>query len=373
MNFFRRIADWIQLMVIHHWVVSWALRRSFYRHVALLNSNHVTLIECVERFVERLERHRQRRACVYFRKVIFHLHNGADFSQALSELVPESEYAMISVGMGSDNLSQALLNCINHRSMMLSIRKKIGKEVVPVLANVGLAVVMLFVIATRVQPVLGLIVNPNSAGGVIGLVFSLCAFVTSFWALALAISVVLLFCLVLWLLPNWQGPRRLQAEYLPIFSHYRDLLGVIWLSEVAALMSSHVREMAAIELTGRFASPWLKERIEVVEANMAEGLSFPKALQRISIAGVDAKFPDPNLVSDLDATHGFVDSADRITALVHESSIDVVNKIASSVSWYGALATLFTVSLMICIIFATFEIQNVVLDSVQSSHFLSAH
>jgi|GEM_PF-3540536 len=365
MTMLHELKESLRVRWLHCWVVPWSVRLQFYRHVAMLHRHNVNLGECLERFIDRLESRKRVSASRHFRIALNRFNNGDDFAEALHPIIPLSEYAMIHVGVYSERLSVALDQCIRNQQFIRSVRLQLVRELVPMAANLSMAGIMLWVVATRVEPVLTTVIDPQKAQGLIAVVFTLSSVVTSRWMLVVVAALLTALGVIVWALPNWRGRFRLRCEVLPIFSHYRELMGVVWLGQLASLLAAGAREMTAIERTLMFANPWLQERVDAIYLNLSEGLPLPQAMLNAQICDQLFHFPNRDLVCDFEAIHGHPDSHHELSALVEEASAEVIQRILSSVALYGLVATALSVGIMMMIVLATFQIQNSVLESVQ--------
>jgi type II secretory pathway component PulF len=345
----------------------WKIRAAFYKHVLLLQRHNVVLTECCQRFIERLEREKSTKAATLIREGLVRMHNGMDFSQAFGVIVPNQEAVMLAVGVQSQDLPKALERLLENHARQALISKSIMSEISPVVANLGLALSMLLVVANQVVPALQGILPPENIHGLLAMLFFLGAMVVSPWFVLGAALFALALILIFVSLPRWCGPGRLFAERFPIYSQYRDLNGIIWLGNFSALVAARSREVTALRSTYNHASPWLKERIELFVRHMDDGKTLPQAMLSAKIDGIPIEFPDREIVGDVDAIHGHPGSAEALTHLVEQSGQQVIQRVLRSVSWFGTGATILTVGLMMLITMSTFEMQQAVSDSLQGN------
>jgi len=353
--------------IIHYLHLPWSVRGAFYKHVLLLQSHNVVLTDTCQRFIDRLERDKNVRAAKLVREGLQRMHNGMDFSQAFSPVVPFQEAMMLKIGVQSQDLPKALARLIENHDRQAQISKSIRGEVSPVVANIAMALVMLIVVATQVVPALQGILPPENVHGLLAMLFALGAMVVSPWFVVALVSIAVLLVTVVVSLPRWRGKARLWAEMLPIYKQYRDLNGIIWLGNFSALVAARSREVAALRSTQEYATPWLQERIELIISQMDDGKTLPQAILNAKIDNMPIEFPDREIVGDIEAIHGHPGSAEAMTHLVEQSGQQVIQRVLKSVSWFGTGATILTVGLMMMITLSTFEMQQAVSDSLQNN------
>ncbi len=95
----------------------------------------------------------------------------------------------------------------------------------------------------------------------------------------------------------WSLPRRGDTafrkvlEHFPPWSIYKAIQGATFLLNVAIMLRSGIPLYRSLELMKQFASPWLKERVEMTMFGLRQGRTLGVAL-----ANTEYEFPDKEVL-----------------------------------------------------------------------------
>lgn len=230
-----------------------------------------------------------------FERILFGLRRGYSLDMALAGLAPPEELMLIRGGYRSGRLAECLDLC----SDLIEARQGIVGAVIgavsyPFLLLAMLAVVLV-VLATHVVPTLTLIVDPATFTGAAAALHRVSLVVASPLGAGLAALVLILLIVVLSTLSVWKGRLRLHVEELPPWSIYRLVTGTLWLFAVATLLRADIPLVQILDdmLAGNI-SPWLRERVEAIRAQYAQGKNLGRVLVDTGL-----RFPDGEMVDDL--------------------------------------------------------------------------
>ncbi|MGJ3289499.1 type II secretion system F family protein [Klebsiella sp. PL-2018] len=271
----------------------------------------------------------------------------------LGRWLPADEAAVLSAGIHGGDLPGAL----QFATELTGARKRIMAAVAQMsIYPLGLVIMLsgtLFVVNTKLIPVLSRMSAPDTWDGAIGFIWHLSAFLDT-WGVACAAAIVCLVVMIALSVPRLTHPvafRKALDQWLP-WSLYRDIQGAAFLLNLAALMKAGVGAGDALLLLDRTASPWLSQRLLAAHAALREGAGPGQALRD---CGMD--FPSREAVNFLSLLDG--DGATDIVANYGrrwlEQSLDNINQRAVRLRLVMLFALLGSLGLLVLIVT---EVQN---------------
>ncbi|EJM3643811.1 type II secretion system F family protein [Salmonella enterica] len=280
-------------------------RLRFYRILALQMRNGVKLLEALEQISNMYtDFGRRQHGFGYLvddcRAALSDNSGEHSLEHALADWIPAEEAALISAGMYSGRLPEALAQA----EVLIDCRRRIRNAVLRMaiypLGCVVMLAATLLVIKEQLIPTLAGMTDPDTWTGALGGLHDTLLFfseygIVSGGSLAVAVG------WVMWSLPRWIRPdrlRRLADRGLP-WSVYSDIQGAIFLINTGALLRSEVKTLEALQVMHRFASPWLAVRLEAVIQEVEEGASFGVALRECGY-----HFPSKEAVNYLSMVSG---------------------------------------------------------------------
>ncbi|EMB9974153.1 type II secretion system F family protein [Salmonella enterica] len=288
-------------------------RLRFYRMLSLQMRNGVKLLEALEQ-ISNMYTDFGRRTHGFGYLVddcrVALTDNSGDNSleHALANWVPAEEAALISAGMFSGRLPEALSEAEILIDCHRRIRNAVLRMAIYPLGCIAMLGGTLGVIQTQLIPTLAGMSDPDDWTGVLGGLNGLLIFFSEH-GLVTGAGLALVLVWIRWSLPNWIRPDRLRrlADRRIAWAVYSDIQGAIFLINMGALLCAEVKTLTALQVIQRFASPWLTVRLDAVMQEVEEGASFGMALRECGYA-----FPSKEAVNYLSMVDG--DGAARMIA-----------------------------------------------------------
>lgn len=286
---------------------SWNVRAGLYRHLSVQVGNNVGQITALELFARRLTRQKRKSSVQVIEDVIRRMKDGAQLSAALRRWVPTDEALIIAGGESAGRIAQAFDLLVESKARVANVRRTMLAAFATPLVYLFAIYGMLWAIGTFFLPGIARTVPASAVHGAGQLLYALGDFATSLWMLLPVLGAVGLAAWIVWALPRWTGKRRVFAErYFP-FNFYRDIQGYVWLLTFAAMLQAGMSDTRILADQARHATPWLRQRLVIVERKMRNGQGLADALLSARFA-----FPSPDLIDDIGSMAGFVDFPDRI-------------------------------------------------------------
>lgn len=275
--------------------VSTQSRRRLWLKLSKLLENGVNIIQALESI--RTRRLRSNSAndptVIAIGEWLKKLHNGASFSQAIANWVPDDERMLISAGENGGELESVLISTTEIMDGKSRIKSAILGGTIYPLVLICLAFGMLYLFGVKVIPNFSRIVPEDKWTGMAAFMVVLSKFVQNWlWVFGVAfLSVVVAFVVSL---PRWDGPLRTKLDkYMP-YSLYRLSVGSSWLLSFAALVRAGMQAKVALQNMQVTASPWLANRLQACLRGVNSGYSVGESLE-LSGKG----FPDLEIIDDL--------------------------------------------------------------------------
>ncbi|WP_353980878.1 type II secretion system F family protein [Salinicola endophyticus] len=204
---------------------------------------------------------------------------GLTLSRGVSSWAPPSEALALSAGEQGNDLSGALERCRELIRVQGTIKKTLLSAAVgPLLQLLGMGVAA-YVFSTRLVPALLSRLDPSQLSLSNRLIRNGADVVANFWPLLLIGSVVSVLAILL-SIPHWHGRSRLWVERIPPWSIYREVVGSSFLIDIAVLIGSGMQIRIALQRMSEFASPYLRERIDMTLDYVMTGSDLGKALHQ---------------------------------------------------------------------------------------------
>lgn len=187
--------------------------------------------------------------------------NGETLRDLLYGIAPVSDMMLLSsVDDSVSSKSDALLKVADAVDFQIrSLKTLLTNMVTPILAFpiVGaICVLTSSIIASIAQDA-----PPAVWDGFNGQVRMLADFINGYWLVVL-LSVIASVVVVIWSLPRWVGPARLNVDNLPGFKLYRDYNAALVLGAMAMMLGSGKTIMQALTDMQANSSPWLRWQLQ---------------------------------------------------------------------------------------------------------------
>lgn len=333
---------------------STADRLTLYEDLAFLLDNNLKVEKALQAMIASYGGKRPP-AVFCLEDILAALRQGQSVDQGLSAWIPHQETAILSAGVHDGNLAAALYRAI-------TVVKGMGEmktAVISTLAYPGLLVsttlAMMNMVNEYFLPRLESLAPKENWHGPLWVLNVLSSFfVNNAWVLWLLTSALIVF--VVWSMPNLTGKTRQHVlERLLPWSVYRDVLGVAFLLNFSALMRANVKTENAIEILGRYAPPWLYERLAATLRQVRQGNHLGLALRNAGYA-----FPSPRAIDKLVLLTDGDNAEIIIENFAHAWLAQTVVRIKRTATLLSNLALATNAGYMILIVIATQSLNDLV-------------
>jgi type II secretory pathway component PulF len=271
-------------------------RIEFYEALSLLLDNQVlvlpALLEMYKIASEDGRKPKTAKAIVIY-DCMMSIKEGKSLSVALEKWTNYQETSLIAAGERSGNLKKAFDDAIKVITAKGQIRSAVLMATAYPIVLIGMACVLLNIVATQLVPKLAKVTNPENWEGAAAVLYQMSQFVTNYGKLTLLCATALI-VLVFSTFGRFRGPLRVYLDRFPPWSVYRMLHGATFLLNVSVMIESGIQLREALRMLADNANPWLKERIEGAFYGAGIGGNLGVALHR---AGFN--FPDKKAIQYL--------------------------------------------------------------------------
>ncbi|MCT4709275.1 type II secretion system F family protein [Enterobacteriaceae bacterium H11S18] len=280
------------------------------------------------------------------------LNNGQKLDIALAEWVPPQEVALIGAGLLDGKLADALrrtIKVVDSTSSMLF--ECISTLAYPLLLLSSMFFLM-YTFTVEFIPKLGRLAPRENWTGALKWVATLSETVTVNGP-ALLILLFILISLVIWSLGNYTGRIRKRLDLMMPWSIYRDIQGVSFLLNLAALQRANLQVLDCFNILSRHASPWLLERLDAARREVNSGAHLGMALKN---TGFD--FPSRECVNKLILLTGGDNGEEIIENFAHTWLTHAVRRVKSRLAWLSGICLCLVTSYLMAIVYTTQSISN---------------
>lgn len=322
---------------------SWDIRKAMYRQLMIQVKNDVPVIRSLEKFEARLLRTKREKAAEIIKAVRRAMEGGMDLDQALMPWVPGAEAAMIAGGVKGHNIPQALRELIEVESIRSGLIKEVRSGLTGPMLTLVFGLAMIVVVVKVIIPQFGAALPRSSATGLLAVLYMAGDLLSGWPAVVLAGAIVAGVVFVTRSLTRWTGPGRIFFEKFQPWRLYRDINGYLWLTGFISMYSAGIREVEAMQLQLKYATPWLAERLKAFLRDMGSGITLPAALSAERFKGKSFEFPSEDLVEIVDSLHGFPDFATSMADALkdwREEMTDEAKRVAKNVGFIGDVVSM---------------------------------
>ncbi len=271
------------------------VRIKVYRKLAAMTKHGVSVSESLRYLEERYEKQRSPLTPV-LAEISIRMNSGSKFHEALHGFIPAEEAMLIQSGENSGKLHESL-----HLSVkLIQARLKIVSSMWKALSYPGILIcaliALLLVLSRYVVPRLSEISDPTRWQGSAQTLYQVTQFVDSTAGTLLLAGIIATFLISLATIKIWTGKIRVQFDSVPPWSFYRLIIGSLWLFTLSTLMKSGIQLSQTMNdmLATPGSSPWLKERLHSVKAQLNLGKGLGQALDDSGY-----QFPARPIIEDL--------------------------------------------------------------------------
>ncbi|NDV23127.1 type II secretion system F family protein [Desulfovibrio sp. JC022] len=271
------------------------VRIRVYRKLAAMTRHGILMADAVSYIEERYAKQRNLLSPV-LSEVSARINSGDSIHEALRGFIPAEEAMLLQSGMESGKLHEALEFCVRLIKARLMIVSSMWKALsYPTILIIAL-IALLLVLSRYVVPKLAELSDPSRWVGSAKTLYQVAGFVDSTFGTILLAGTVLLFLASLATIKIWTGKIRVRFDGMPPWSFYRLIIGSLWLFTLSTLMKSGIQLSQAMNdmLDTPGSSPWLKERLNSVKAQLNLGKGIGEALDDSGY-----RFPAQTIIEDL--------------------------------------------------------------------------
>lgn len=328
---------------------SWKVRQGLYKHLSAQVGNTISVEDSLDNYRLRLQRHGRVSSDKIVSDVSRRMRDGDSLATALANWIPVEEVNIISSGEMSGDLPASLELLIESKRRSSAVIKAARSAMIQPIIYMIVVAAFIWALGFFIIPDLQFVLPEERAKGMALAMFKVSKFANSWWALIPPVLIFIFIYIIIYSLPRWTGAYRIKIErYFP-YSFYRDINGYVWLMGFTALLRAGMADVTILKNQSKYATPWLKERINTIWWRMDNGSSLSGALLTKSRAGIPMGFPNPDIVDDISSMDGFSDFPERISNIAFTWAKDLEESllqkartfgILSEVAMYGVIALL---------------------------------
>ncbi|SDK77758.1 Type II secretory pathway, component PulF [Maridesulfovibrio ferrireducens] len=224
------------------------------------------------------------------------INSGNKLHEALQGFIPAEESMLIQSGVNSGKLCEALELSVKLIKAKLKIISSMWKALSYPCLLICALITLLLVLSRYVMPRLTEISDPARWQGSAQTLYQVTKFIDSTAGTLFLAGVVVSFLVSLATLKIWTGKIRVRFDNVPPWSFYRLITGSLWLFTLSTMMESGIQLSLAMNdmLTTPNSSPWLKERMHSIKAQLNLGKGLGQALDDSGY-----QFPARTIIEDL--------------------------------------------------------------------------
>lgn len=272
-----------------------SVRIRFYRKLAAMTRHGVSVSDSISYLEERYAKQHNPLARV-LAKVTSRMNSGSKLHEAMRGFIPAEEIMLINSGVNSGKLHESLELSVRLIKARMKIVSSMWEALSYPILLVSAITILLLVLSRYVMPRLSELSNPEQWEGGAMVLYQIAAFIDSTAGTIVFGSTAIALLLALVTIKTWTGKIRVHFDSVPPWSFYRLIIGSLWLFTLSTLMQSGIQLSQAINdmLQTPGSSPWLKERLNSVKAQLNLGKGLGQALDDSGY-----QFPTRTIIEDL--------------------------------------------------------------------------
>lgn len=247
-----------------------------------------------------------------YKYIIKKLSVGNSFGAVMQEMVPFSEASQIYASEKIGNISNGFKMAMTIAQQQKKFKKIFQEALIGPVVNLILSVIVLYIFLKELIPKMCTVLEKDSMSEFSLFMANLADSFDNWFYLLLSIILISVIWII-WALPNYNGYFRKILDNMPPFSLYKVMIGCSFLQALNSLMSSRVAQNEALKTINKFATPYLKFRINKIleqtsrslgEALISIKLNFPHkdVLNELAMASEQGNIDEslPHIIEDLD-------------------------------------------------------------------------
>ena len=331
-----------------------SVRIRFYRKLAALTRHGVSVVDSVSELKGRYAKQRSPLARV-LTEVSARLESGNKIYEAMHGFIPAEEVMLINSGVNSGKLYQSLELAVHLIQARMKIISSMRKALAYPALLICALITLLLVLSRYAMPKFAQLSNPEQWAGGAKILYRVSNFIDSTAGTSLLIGIILAFLLCLATIKVWTGKIRVHFDSAPPWSFYRLIIGSLWLFTLSTLMKSGIQLSQAINemLSTPGTSPWLKERLLAVKAQLNLGKGLGQALDDSGY-----QFPTAEIIEDLRIYSRLPNFDTQLHLIAEEMLEEGIEKIKAQAKFINIFCIISIVAVVSNIVLAISSIQQ---------------
>ncbi|ECH4667687.1 type II secretion system F family protein [Salmonella enterica] len=333
-------------------------RRDLYEDLAFLLDNNKTLevaLNDILNVATDFGQNRDNGTAMCMRDCIRALHSGQSIDVGMADWIPVNEIALIGSGVKDGQLAGALRRAIKIVESAGTMRAEFFSTLTYPICLILTMFFLMYMCTSQFIPALERVAPRESWHGTLYRFATLSEFFVHN-ALLLGGGGVLLVGWIVWSLPNLTGHTRKKLDSIMPWSLYRDMQGVAFMMNLAALMRANLKTLETLQVLSRYATPWLLERIQATELEINKGAHLGLALKNTGM-----NFPSKECVNKLMLLTSGDNAEDIIENFAQEWLKKTQAKIKSKISRISVVCFALVGSYLFLMLFASQQITSMTL------------
>lgn len=231
------------------------------------------------------------------------LKEGKHFGDILKKYAPPIEAMIVYSCETSGVLSMGFELATEVAVMQQEFMRLLKSSIAAAAFNFLAALALLTFFCKRIMPSLGTFIPTHARTGLTEFWLNVSSSYEE-WFPILIILIALAIVGITLVIRLYVGGGRKYLDRFPPFSVYRLVIGCSFLYSVNSLSKAGIQHAKSLEITEKFASPYLRYRIQRMLSYMNQGQSLGEA-----IMSIDLDFPDKDFIDQLElyASQGVLD------------------------------------------------------------------
>lgn len=262
------------------------------------------------------------------------LKEGKPFGQILKKYAPPIEAMIIYSCETSGALSMGFELATDVAMMQQEFARLLKKSIAAAIFNFIGALALLSFFCTKIMPSLGSFIPPNARNSLTNFWLDL-SYSYNTWFPILIVAIIVIVITISIIMRLYVGRGRKYIDKFPPFSVYRLVVGCSFLYSVNALSRAGIQHAKSLEITQKFAAPYLKYRIERILSYMNQGQSLGEAIMSINL-----DFPDKDFIDQLElyASQGVLDEMfEQVVLDMRAEGRDFIEKQGAVIKYAGLI------------------------------------
>lgn len=277
------------------------------------------------------------------------------FSHALRHSAPDHEVMVLTAAEEDARLPEGMLFLVKSLKMMNAIRAAYLKSLLsPTMGAVAL-LGLLTVYATQIAPAMVDVLPYGKWPPISATFYAISNFLVQHTSL-LGLSLVLVYALVKWSFPSWNGRLRAQVEHIPFlpWKNYRERQAISFLVTLATLLQGKNHgPVEALKRMRELASPWLAWHINLM-------LNRMKLTPHRPASALDTGFFDRRLMDRIEDYSERSEFPAALNKLAFERGDKFVQQADKKAAVVGFIAMGIVAGVIIAFVAANFEMSQAV-------------